>query len=53
MKQPPIRPIVCGTDFSEPSTQAANVAAAFAKKLTLPLLLIHGLDERGEIPAHS
>jgi len=25
MNHPPIRPIVCGTDFSQPSTQAAAV----------------------------
>jgi hypothetical protein len=31
MNHPPIRPIVCGTDFSEPSTQAANFAAAIAR----------------------
>ena len=42
-------PIVCGTDFSEPAAQAANVAAAIAMRLGAPLLLVHGVDERGEI----
>jgi len=46
------RPVICGTDFSEPAAQAANVAAALAKRLRAPLLLVHGIDERGEIPAH-
>ncbi|HEY5895588.1 MAG TPA: universal stress protein [Chthoniobacterales bacterium] len=44
------RPIVCGTDFSEPAKQAANVAAALAIRLDAPLMLVHGVDERGEIP---
>src|SRR5437868_601197 len=45
------RPIVCGTDFSPHALQAANVAAAMARRTKAPLLLIHGVDERGEIPA--
>ncbi|HEY5895634.1 MAG TPA: universal stress protein [Chthoniobacterales bacterium] len=45
------RPIVCGTDFSEAAAQAANVAAALAIRLDAPLMLVHGVDERGEIPA--
>ena len=44
-------PIVCGTDFSEPAAHAANVAAAIAIRLGVPLLLVHGVDERGEIRA--
>lgn len=45
------RPIVCGTDFSEAAAQAANVAAALSIRLDAPLMLVHGIDERGEIPA--
>ena len=52
MKDSRQRPILCGTDFSEQATQAANVAAAFALRLGVPLLLVHGVDERGDIPAH-
>jgi nucleotide-binding universal stress UspA family protein len=44
------RPIFCGTDFSEPAQHAANAAAALAKRIGTPLVLIHGADERGEIP---
>ena len=51
MNEHPKRPILCGTDFSEPATQAANVAAAFAQRLGAPLLLVHGVDERGDIPS--
>ena len=52
MNQPNARPIICGTDFSEPAQHAANVAAALAKRLGTHLLLVHGIDERGEIPYH-
>ncbi len=52
MSPPNLRPIVCGTDFSDPAQHAANVAAALAKRLGTHLLLVHGIDERGEIPAH-
>lgn len=34
-------PIICGTDFSENSRKAADVAAALAKRLGLPLHLVH------------
>lgn len=34
-------PILCGTDFSECSRLAANVSAALAKQLSVPLLLVH------------
>lgn len=51
MDQQPPRPIVCGTDFSEASAKAANVAAAMAMRLAAPLMLVHGVDEQGEIPA--
>ena len=51
MNAPSSRPIVCGTDFSEPARQAANVAAGLARKIGAPFVLVHGVDERGEIPA--
>lgn len=35
------QPIVCGTDFSPNAAQAANVAAALAARLGVPLLLAH------------
>lgn len=44
------RPIVCGTDFSSPAAKAADVAAAMALRLDTSLLLVHGVDEYGEIP---
>ena len=50
MKTQTTQPIVCGTDFSEHAQQAGNVAAAIAKQLRAPLLLVHGVDERGDIP---
>ncbi len=37
--------IVCGTDFSDHATAAADVAAAFARKLRVPLKLVHVIDE--------
>lgn len=46
------RPIVCGTDFSEPAKHAANVATALAHRVGAPVVLVHGVDERGEIPNH-
>ena len=52
MNQRSVRPIICGTDFSEPAQHAANVVAALAKRPGTHLLLVHGIDERGEIPAH-
>ena len=33
--------IICGTDFSEPAKEAAEVAAAMAVKLMMPLHLVH------------
>ena len=47
-----VRPIVCGTDFSDTAQHAANVAAELANRLGTKLLLVHGIDERGEFPAH-
>ncbi len=52
MNQSIVRPIMCGTDFSESAQHAANVAAALTKRLGTHLVLVHGIDERGEIPAH-
>jgi nucleotide-binding universal stress UspA family protein len=43
------QPILCGTDFSAAAALASNVAAAFARRIHAPLLLVHGVDERGEI----
>lgn len=50
MKEHLPRPVICGTDFSEASQHAANAAAAIAMRLGAPLKLVHGVDERGEIP---
>lgn len=36
--------IVCGIDFSESSAAAAHAAAAIAKRLELPLELVHAID---------
>ena len=33
--------ILCATDFSKSATDAADVAAALAKKMKLPLRLVH------------
>jgi len=41
------KPILCGTDFSENATQAANAAAALAVRAGQPLLLVHVADEFG------
>ncbi len=41
MKHTTPHPIICGTDFSDNARQAANVAAALAKRLGLPLRLVH------------
>lgn len=51
MQHPSQRPILCATDFSESAAKAADVAAAMAMRLGTPLLLAHGIDEHGEIPA--
>jgi nucleotide-binding universal stress UspA family protein len=37
--------IVCGSDFSENSEQAGRAAAAIAKRLGVPLKLVHVLAE--------
>jgi nucleotide-binding universal stress UspA family protein len=39
--------ILSGTDFSENATEAALAAAAIAKRLSLPLKLVHIVDELG------
>lgn len=41
MNIPTLHPVVCGTDLSENAKQAANVAAALAKCLGVPLHLVH------------
>ncbi len=43
-------PIICGTDFSENADQAATVADALARRLGVPCILAHSVDERGEFP---
>jgi nucleotide-binding universal stress UspA family protein len=50
MNAPDNEPILCGTDFSEGATHAANAAAALARRFNAPLLLVHSVDERGEFP---
>ncbi len=37
--------IVCGTDFSVHASEAVNAAAAIARRLRVPLLLAHVLDD--------
>jgi len=39
--------IVCGTDLSENAQAAARAAAAIAKRLAVPLKLVHVIDELG------
>ena len=46
MKTTTSQPILCGTDFSENAAKAANVAAALATRLKVPLVLAHA----GELP---
>jgi nucleotide-binding universal stress UspA family protein len=45
--------IVCGTDFSEHAAQAVEAAAALAKRLGEPLVLVHAVDKeaRTALPA--
>ncbi|HEY5895605.1 MAG TPA: universal stress protein [Chthoniobacterales bacterium] len=38
--------IVCGTDFSEPAAKALEVAAAFAKHLNEPLVVVHAVNDK-------
>ena len=53
-------PIICGTDFSEKSQEAADVAAAIANRLGSPLVLVHAhlrivhalIPEVNGTPAH-
>ena len=42
--------IVCGTDFSQHSTMAVDVAAALAKRLHERLVLVHALDSEAREP---
>src|SRR5512133_1288091 len=44
------RPIVCGIDFSACATEAADVAAAIARKLGTKLVIVHSEDIRGLDP---
>ncbi|MFT3772176.1 MAG: universal stress protein [Minicystis sp.] len=39
--------IVCGTDFSEHAARAARDAGAIARRLGVPLVLVHVIDELG------
>jgi nucleotide-binding universal stress UspA family protein len=39
--------IICGTDFSQNAAQAALAAAAIARRLSVPLKLVHVIDELG------
>ncbi len=41
------RPIVCGTDFSACAMEAADIAAAIARKLSTKLVLVHVNDFHG------
>lgn len=43
--------ILCGTDFSKSSSQAALAACAIAKRLGLPLKLVHVIDDGASILA--
>lgn len=43
------KPIICGTDFSENAGRAASAAAALARRLGAPLLLVHA----GGLPMES
>jgi len=38
------KPIICGTDFSEPSRIAADAAVSLAKKFGAPLRLVHASE---------
>lgn len=46
MSKPDRRPILCATDFSPNAQQAASIAAAFAKRLEVELVLAHCVIER-------
>ena len=47
MKKKDESPIVCGTDFSATATEAADIAAAIARKLSTKLVLVHVDDFHG------
>ena len=44
--------VVCGTDFSDAGRDAADVAAEVARHLSIPLALVHAVNEpaRGSLP---
>ena len=60
MKSTEVDSIICGTDFSENAQEAADIAAAFAARLDLPLVLVHAhlrivhalIPELNGTPAH-
>lgn len=37
--------IVCGTDFSEPSSKAVDAAARLAARMNMPLHVVHAIDQ--------
>lgn len=41
------RPIVCGTDFSAVAVESVDIAAEIARRLGVPLLLVHVEEYRG------
>jgi len=41
------KPIICGTDFSEPARAAADAAVALATRLGAPLRLVHASENIG------
>jgi len=45
--------ILCGTDFSEASNEAMEVASRLATKMKLPLHLVHALDVPVEARSHE
>ncbi|MBI3849932.1 MAG: universal stress protein [Verrucomicrobia bacterium] len=46
------RPIICGTDFSIHAVEAANVAAAIAKRVDSELVLVHVEEHAGLGASH-
>jgi len=53
MLAPAAMQVVCGTDFSKTAGQAAEAAAAFAARLSEPLVLVHAVNDsaRAQLPA--
>lgn len=46
-----MNPIICVTEFSEHTVEAARAAAALAHCMQGNLILVHSVDERGQFPA--